>query len=93
MIQDLPSLKPPIKRFQRLVLGYATELELDSNGRFLLPPSLREYARFEKKLVLVGQGNKLELWAEDLWFSERDEALSERSKATDLPEELVSLSF
>ena len=92
-VQQLPSLKPEIRRFQRLILGYATELDLDSSGRLLLPPSLREYGRFEKKLVLVGQGNKLEVWAEKLWFVERDEALMERQAGAVLPEELISLSL
>jgi len=46
-IQELPALKPAVKRFQRLVLGYATDLELDGNGRLLLPAPLREYAQLE----------------------------------------------
>ncbi len=61
-----------MKRFQRLMLGYATDLELDGSGRLLLPQPLREYAQLDKKLVLVGQGNKLELWSEALWLAERD---------------------
>ncbi len=73
-IQNLPALKPAVKRFQRLMLGYATDLELDGNGRLLLPQPLREYAQLDKKLVLVGQGNKLELWSEALWLAERDQA-------------------
>ena len=58
-VQALPALKPAVKRFQRLVLGYATDLELDGSGRILLPQSLRDYARLEKKVVLVWHGNKL----------------------------------
>ena len=92
-VQNLPALKPQIKRFQRLVLGYATDVDLDSSGRLLLPPSLREYAHLEKRLVLVGQGNKLELWAENLWLEERDDALAEREAEVSLPDELVSLSL
>ena len=92
-VQGLPALKPQIKRFQRLVLGYATDVDLDSSGRLLLPTPLREYAHLEKKLVLVGQGNKLELWAENLWLVERDDALSEREVGSVLPDELVSLSL
>lgn len=92
-IQELPALKPAVKRFQRLVLGYATDLELDGNGRLLLPASLREYAQLEKKLVLVGQGRKLELWSEDLWMAERDQALAESGPAAELPEELMSLTL
>ena len=92
-IQNLPALKPAVKRFQRLMLGYATDLELDANGRMLLPQSLREYARLDKKLVLVGQGNKLELWSEDLWLAERDQALQDSGPEAELPDELISLTL
>ena len=91
-VQALPALKPAVKRFQRLVLGYASDLELDSNGRILLPQSLRDYARLEKKLVLVGQGNKLELWSENLWLAEREAALAAEVEG-DVPVELMSLTL
>ena len=55
-VQALPALNPAVKRFQRLVLGYASDLQLDGNGRVLLPSALREYARLERRAVLVGQG-------------------------------------
>ena len=87
-IQDLPALKPAVKRFQRLILGYATDLELDGSGRMLLPQSLREYAKLDKKLVLVGQGKKLEVWSEALWLAERDQALEDSGPDAELPEEL-----
>ena len=61
-IQDLPAMNPAVRRFQRLLIGYASDLEFDASGRVLLPSSLREYASLEKKLVLVGQGKKMELW-------------------------------
>ncbi len=92
-IQALPSLKPAVRRFQRLVLGYATDLELDSSGRMLLPQSLREYAQLDKKLVLVGQGNKLELWSEALWLAEREQALQDSGPDAELPDELITLSL
>jgi MraZ protein len=92
-IQNLPALKPAVKRFQRLMLGYATDLELDGNGRILLPQSLREYAQLEKKLVLVGQGNKLEIWSEALWLAEREQALQDSGPEAELPEELMSLTL
>lgn len=92
-LQSRPSLNPDVKRFQRLILGYATDLQLDSNGRMLLPPALREYARLEKKLVLVGQGNKLELWSEDLWLAERDEALQHVAGGAPIPDELMNLQL
>ena len=91
-IQALPALNPAVKRFQRLMLGYAADIELDGNGRVLMPQSLREYAHLEKKVVLVGQGNKLELWAEDRWVAEREAALSADAEST-LPDELMSLKL
>ncbi|MFK7829177.1 MAG: division/cell wall cluster transcriptional repressor MraZ [Congregibacter sp.] len=92
-LQNLPSMKPAVKRFQRLILGYASDVELDSNGRMLLPPALREYAELEKKLVLVGQISKLELWSEDLWVAERDKALEHVASDEPLPDELLTLQL
>ena len=92
-IQGLPTLNPAVKRFQRLMLGYASDLELDGNGRMLLPQSLREYAQLEKKLVLVGQGNKLEIWSEALWLAEREQALEDSGPEAELPAELMSLTL
>ncbi len=92
-IQELPSLNPAVRRFQRLLIGYASDLEFDGSGRVLLPPSLREYAGLEKKLVLVGQGKKMELWDEAAWLAERDKLLSESSDEGSVPEELMSLAL
>ena len=90
-VQDLPTLNPAVRRFQRLVLGYASDLDLDANGRVLLPGALREYAQLEKRVVLVGQGNKLELWSETLWDAECEAALA--SDGGDLPDELMGLQL
>jgi MraZ protein len=90
-IQDLPTLNPAVRRFPRLVLGYASDLDLDGNGRVLLPAALREYAHLEKRLVLVGQGNKLELWSESLWEAECEAALA--AEQGDLPVELMELKL
>ncbi|WP_369819513.1 division/cell wall cluster transcriptional repressor MraZ, partial [Oleiphilus sp. HI0117] len=74
---------------QRLLIGYATPLEMDGNGRILVPPTLREYANLEKKLMLVGQGKKFELWSEDSWFNWLDEA----DQDDDIPEQMLNLSL
>ena len=74
---------------QRLLLGYATPLELDGNGRVLLPQTLRDYANLEKKLMLIGQGKKLELWSESGWNQELDTGDDDES----MPEEMLSLSL
>ena len=91
-VQALPALKPAIKRFQRLVLGYASDMQLDGSGRILIPPALRDYAKLEKRAVLVGQGNKLELWSEELWQQECAAALAADS-VEELPAELMQLNL
>ncbi|MBU02695.1 MAG: cell division/cell wall cluster transcriptional repressor MraZ [Halieaceae bacterium] len=91
-VQALPALNPAVKRFQRLVLGYASDLQLDNSGRVLVPPALRDYAKLEKRAVLVGQGNKLELWSDDLWQQECAAALAADS-VEELPAELMQLNL
>lgn len=68
-IQALPTVYKAAARAQRLVIGYANEMLIDSNGRVLIPPTLREYASLEKRLMLVGLGNKFELWDDDAWMA------------------------
>jgi MraZ protein len=92
-IQDLPAMNPAVRRFQRLLIGYASDLEFDSSGRVLLPQSLRDYASLEKKLVLVGQGKKMELWDEAAWLLERDKLLEESMGDGAVPEELMTLAL
>ena len=93
-LQKLPSFNPQARRIQRLLIGHATEVEMDSAGRILVAPILRDYAVITKKTMLVGQGNKFELWSEDEWFKARETWLAEEadlSKA--LPEEMQTLSL
>ena len=89
----LPSLNPQARRLQRLLVGHATDLDIDGNGRVLLPQPLRDFAKLEKRIVMIGQGNKFELWNEDTWNQRRDEWLSADDTATDLPADLESLSL
>jgi MraZ protein len=67
---------------------------MDASGRVLLPAPLREFAGLNKKAVLIGQGNKLELWDERAWYSLRDQWLDSGDEDDgDLSAELESLSF
>jgi len=93
-IAKLPSFSPATRRIQRLLIGHATELALDGNGRILLPPLLREYANIQKKLILVGQGHKFEIWDHDQWQQQRDHWLnSELVKDGEIPEELKNIAL
>ena len=89
----LPSFNVQARRLQRLLIGHATEVELDGNGRILLPPLLREFASLDKAVVMIGQGNKFEIWDEAKWNERRAEWLNAAEGEGELPDELGSLSL
>ncbi|MFY7698505.1 MAG: division/cell wall cluster transcriptional repressor MraZ [Legionella sp.] len=93
-LQKMPSFNAAARRIQRLLIGHATDVELDANGRVLLPPVLRDYARLDKKVVMIGQGNKFEIWDDDLWQIKRAQWLTEEASGEDgLPDEMKTFSL
>ena len=93
-LQRLPSFNAAARRIQRLLIGHATDVEVDSNGRVLIPPVLRDYAHLSKCVVMIGQGNKFEVWDELLWQSRREQWLAdEASRADELPDEMKTFSL
>lgn len=56
-----------IRRLKRVFIGEAVDYVIDAQGRVLITPELRAYAGLGKKITLVGQGNKLEIWSEEAW--------------------------
>lgn len=63
----LDNTRPRNRDLQRKIIGFATDVELDGNGRVLVSNELREYAGLDRKATLLGQVNKLEMWSDDLW--------------------------
>jgi len=92
-LMSLPSLNATARRLQRLMAGHATDLPLDGHGRVLLPPELREFAKLGRHGMLIGQGNRFELWDEARWNERRDAWLANAESPSDLPSELDSLSL
>ena len=92
-LMSLPSLNPQARKLQRLMVGHATDVELDSVGRVLVPPELREFAALGQYGMLIGQGNRFELWDETRWNGRRELWLQADDHTTDLPSELDSLSL
>ncbi len=93
-LQQLPSFDPQARRIQRLLIGHASDVELDSQGRILLPTLLREYAGLQKKTMLIGQGKKFEIWDENAWLAGRERWLAEETSSEQpLSEEIRSLSL
>jgi len=80
------------RRLQHLMVGYATELDLDAANRLLLPAMHRDHAELDKRLILVGQGQKFEVWNEARWTSMTEAYLNEPVDA-DASVELTNLSL
>lgn len=88
-VAALPNMNRRARRLQRLLLGNAAPMELDSAGRILIPQPLRNYAGLEKKLMLVGQGRKLEIWDEDQWFAWLNQSCDDE----EMPPEMEALTL
>lgn len=69
-ISKLSDLNRKALKLKRFLIGYAAECEMDAQGRLLLPEMLRKFAKLDKKMILVGQLNRFELWNEDDWLKE-----------------------
>ncbi len=90
-LMGLSSFNVEIRGLQRLLVGHADEVEMDGTGRILVPPALRQYAGLEHHVVLVGQGNKFELWDDAKWQQETARTIT--FPAGGLPPELDGFSL
>ena len=90
-LNNLSSFDPVIRNLQRLLMGNACDVEMDAAGRILVSPPLREFAGLSKDVVLVGQGNKFELWDASQWTVQIENALA--LKSGDMPPELHGFSL
>ena len=90
-LEGASNLDPRVRELQRLIIGFATDVDMDGAGRVLIPPALREHAGLDKAVALVGQGKRFELWAKEAW-----EAMIARAKplsAGGLPPQLDGFSL
>jgi MraZ protein len=90
-LMALPSLDPANRRIQMLMVGHAMEVELDAQSRILIPPNLREYAGLTREAVLIGQGNRLELWDDAHWKERRAQWLQVDEASEPMSPELKAL--
>lgn len=86
------------RRTKQIMRGYATDCELDGHGRILLPPALRDFAGLAKNdiaqnVVLLGQGNKFEIWDEAAWDRQRSEWLASIDQPAEASTALRELSL
>lgn len=91
-IIKLPTLNKTAGKLKRFLIGNASECEMDGQGRLLLPEKLRKFAAMDKKIVLVGQLNKFEIWNDEAWTAKENDWMGGDDNNDGL-EELGSLSF
>lgn len=89
-VSALPNLNPRIKAMQRMWLGYKSDCEVDAAGRVVLSPEMRDYAKLDRKVHMIGQGDRFELWSERGWQEVIE--LAQRTMREDPPAELAGLS-
>ena len=77
----------PVRDTDRFILGSAFEAELDSQGRFVIPGSLKEFAGLEKEAVFIGLSERVEVWDKKAW---QDAEQSIQEKSANLVEKLAA---
>jgi MraZ protein len=89
-LKNLPLTKGDARAFARFLFSGASECELDKQGRILLVPGLRQYARIDKEIMVIGVSNRVEIWAAEEWltYSATAEAAYE-----DIAEKIVDLGI
>jgi MraZ protein len=83
------SIRPQLQNLQRKLVGAATHVEPDGNGRIAIPASQRAVAGIERKAVLVGMGNKFELWGDAAHLAKIRETIREE----EITEDMLELKF
>ena len=93
-LSQLSNMVEAERRVKRILLGSAMECQLDKNGRILLSSPLRAHAGLNKKLMVVGQLNKCELWDEDTWNEKLQQDIAqEQQKDLTVSERLQDFNF
>lgn len=70
-LAELPPLSPRLAELERFFYGSSHDVELDAAGRIMVPSFLSDHAGLSKEVVVVGAGDRLELWTKDGWEKHR----------------------
>ncbi len=90
-LMSLSSFNPRTRDLQRLLVGNASDVEIDGAGRILVPGPLRKFAGLERDVALVGQGARFELWDERKWMAQMDQSMALNEEG--IPPELEGFSL
>lgn len=90
-LMQLSAFNPRIRSLQRFLVGHAEDVTMDGTGRVLVSPTLRAYAALDKQVMLVGQGNKFEVWDSVRWQAQHEKMMGFTDG--DLPPELEGFTL
>jgi len=90
-IMALSSFDKQSSALQRLLVGFVEDISLDSAGRILVSPELREFAGLDKEVMLVGQGSHFELWNKEAWRAQLAQVM--QGEGFEMPAELEGFSL
>jgi len=90
-LMALSSFDKQSSALQRLLVGFAEDVTLDSAGRVLVSPALRDFAGLGKEVMLVGQGSHFELWSMEAWRTQLEQVMQGDGFA--MPAELEGFSL
>jgi MraZ protein len=90
-VMSFPSLDRQFSVWKRLLVGFAQDVEIDSAGRLLIPPELRDFARITRQVMFVGQGSHYEIWDLEQWNAQLETLRSGGS--TSLPPGMENFSL
>jgi MraZ protein len=66
-LKSLPFTRADARSFMRFFFAGASEVETDKQGRIVLPSNLREYAKIERDVTVIGVGTRVEIWSNAVW--------------------------
>lgn len=93
-LSELSSTIKEERLFKQLILGNATDCDMDKSGRLLINGPLRQHADLDKSVMLVGQLNRFEIWSESAWNAQMQEGISQiQAGEIELTERLLDLSL
>jgi MraZ protein len=73
-VKELPTSQAETRAFVRMFFSGAVEAELDKQGRIIIPQQLREHARIDKDVYVIGVSTKVEIWAKEIWGNYANQA-------------------
>ncbi|MCB1738785.1 MAG: division/cell wall cluster transcriptional repressor MraZ [Gammaproteobacteria bacterium] len=88
-LESLPALDQKAQAISHLLIGHALECDLDGQGRILISQTLRDFAGLDKRVRMVGQVRRFELWDEQTWTARREQLLSEVEDLRSNPSEAL----